>query len=274
MGYWERLVTYEIGLVNWRLKILTQDTRTVLADSLFVGDQAKYEDGIYLLYGNRVCIQDNPKQLVIAEYFTFDSCPNCPVAEAKLSMMQQTHPNFIYLEHHITNALLVPDNDTPSYYSAYSAPTAVFQGMSKVVGSAAEQLQLYDNLVNNLVNEDQSIEYELQDISYDSNEIRAKVILTASPEMDINDMYLNYVIITDEVSQTNVNGDPLHNVVRAVGRSPLTAWDMQHGVLISLGTSDPMPSNYKLVVFAQYRPQVFINESRIYGGIVHTVSSK
>jgi hypothetical protein len=143
-----------------------------------------------------------------------------------------------------------------------------------VVGSAAEQLQLYDNLVNNLVNEDQSIEYELQDISYDSNEIRAKVILTASPEMDINDMYLNYVIITDEVSQTNVNGDPLHNVVRAVGRSPLTAWDMQHGVSISLGTSDPMPSNYKLVVFAQYRPQVFINESRIYGGIVHTVSSK
>jgi hypothetical protein len=226
-----------------------------------------------LLEGNKVCIQD-PKQLVIAEYFTFDSCPNCPPAEAKLNELQEAHPNFIYLEHHIANTLLVQGNDTANYYSAFRAPTAVFQGMSKVTGSDDEQLDAYESIVSYLVSENRSIEIELQNISANSQEISTLVMLNPLEELDLTDMYLNYVIITDEVSQTNVNGEPLHNVVRAVGRSLLIPNDLTTGKQISLSTSGAMPSNYKLVVFVQYRPPSFTNESRIYDGIVHSVSAK
>ncbi len=260
------------GIVNWRLTISTMDTKAILADSLFVGEKARFEEGIWLLEGNKVCIQD-PKQLVIAEYFTFDSCPNCPPAEAKLQELQDLHPNFIYLEHHITNALQVQGNDTPAYYSAYSAPTAVFQGSAKVVGSADADLQNYESIVGDLVNEDISIGYTLENVTYDEEGISAKVMMDMPIAMDISDMYLNYVIITDEVSQTNVNGDPLHNVVRAVGRQAISEQDLEDGAQISLVTAGFMPSSYKLVVYAQYRPQTFTNESRIFGGTVYQVSA-
>lgn len=91
--------------------------------------------------------------------------------------------------------------------------------------------------------------------------------------MDLSDMYLTYVIVTDDVSQTNVNGDPLHNVVRAVGRQSISEQDLEDGAQISLVTAGFMPSSYKLVVYAQYRPQTFTNESRIFGGTVYQVSA-
>jgi len=81
------------------------------------------------------------------------------------------------------------------------------------------------------------------------------------------------VIVTDDVSQTNVNGDPLHNVVRGVGRQSISEQDLQDGAHISLVTAGLMPSNFKLVVYAQYRPQTFTNESRIFGGTVYQVSA-
>lgn len=262
------------GVVNWRLKVLSPDAKAVLADSLFVGEKVRYGDEGWVLLGNQACVPDESKKLVIAEYFTFDSCPNCPPAEAKLNELQEAHPNFIYLEHHIANTLLVQGNDTANYYSAFGAPTTVFQGMSKVTGSGDEQLDAYESIVSYLVSENRSIEIELQNISANSQEISTLVMLNPLEELDLTDMYLNYVIITDEVSQTNVNGEPLHNVVRAVGRSLLIPNDLTTGKQISLSTSGAMPSNYKLVVFVQYRPPSFTNESRIYDGIVHSVSAK
>lgn len=262
------------GVVNWRLQIIGPDAKAVLADSLFSGEKIRREGAGWVLEGNKACTGPQNKQLVIAEYFTFDTCPNCPPSEAKLHQLQSQYPNFIYLEHHITNSLLVPGNDTFGYYSAFRAPTAVFQGMSKVTGSDDEQLDAYESIVSYLVSENRSIEIELQNISANSQEISTLVMLNPLEELDLTDMYLNFVIITDEVSQTNVNGEPLHNVVRAVGRSLLIPNDLTTGKQISLSTSGAMPSNYKLVVFVQYRPPSFTNESRIYDGIVHSVSAK
>lgn len=260
------------AVINWRLLVLGGET--VLADSVFFGERASFDGNRWQLQGNGVCTGATPKQLVIAEYFTFDTCPNCPVAEAKLHQLQAQYPNFIYLEHHIANSLLVPGNDTSAYYSAYSAPTAVFQGQNKVIGSNAAALANYESIVDNLANIDFPISYELSNINHNAQQVSATVRLSPNISIDMTDVFLNYVVITDEVTQTNINGDPLHNVVRAVGRTALAGQDLGQGIPISLQMPNGLPSNYKLVVFAQYRPQSFANNSTIYGGIVHAVSAR
>jgi hypothetical protein len=262
------------GVVNWRLQIIGPDAKAVLADSLFSGEKIRREGEGWVLEGNKVCTGPQSKQLVIAEYFTFDTCPNCPPSEAKLHQLQTQYPNFIYLEHHIANSLLVPGNDTSGYYSAYSAPSAVFQGAAKVIGSSAAALADYESIVGSLVTVDEPISYELSNITHNAQQISATVHISPNISIDMTDVHLSYLIITDEVTQTNINGDPLHNVVRAVGRTALAGQNLEQGIPISLQMTNGLPSNYKLVVFAQYRPQTYVNNATIYGGIVHSVSAR
>jgi hypothetical protein len=258
------------GFLNWQLRILQGET--VLADSSFYGEQMRWISGDYwVLEGNKVCIQET-KQMVIAEYFTFDSCPYCPPAEAKLHELQDLHPNFIYLEHHITGDLQVQGNDTPAYYSAFSAPTAVFQGQFVVNGSSATALADYEAIVAQQAELDTPIIYtiSLEPIT-NLRELSAIISLTLQDDLSLEDVYLNYVLITDDVSQTNIQGDPLHNVVRAVGRTPLEGADLSQ-IPINLTLQEDLPLNSSLVVYAQYRPDNFENNAIIHGGAMYNIS--
>ncbi len=260
------------ALVNWHLTI-SSGGKEILADSLFVGERVIRQGKPWLLYGNQTCVQETDQQLVIAQYFTFRTCPNCPPAEAELYMLQQQYPdNFIYLEHHTMMELMVPGDDTHQYYGAYSSPNTVFQGMEKVSGGAAGNVALYQPIVENLLATDEPISYEITDLTYADKSVSAMVHM--QPRLDIprENLVLNYVIITDEVDYVNAVGDPLHNVVRAVGSISLAESDLEAGIPIQLTGHESLPQDFKLVVFAQNKPQPFENNSTIYGGIVKSVS--
>ena len=258
---------------NWRLIVSAANTKEVLADSLFMGEKLVKVDAHWLLYGNQACVQVNAKQLVIAEYFTFRTCPSCPPAEAKLQQLQNQYPeNFIYLEHHTTMELALPGDQTPAYYSAFSAPVAVFQGMEKVGQSGATSLAQYQAIVDNLVQVDIPVYYTLSDVSINGNEITAQVVLASQIELQQADLVLNAVIITDEVEYQNVAGQPLHNVVRGKSSKSLAEVDINEAIPITVSATGSLPQNFKLIVFAQHKPSSFANSSTIYGGIVYPIS--
>ncbi len=258
---------------NWRLTISALNTKEVLADSLFMGEKLVKVDAHWLLYGNQACVPDIAKQLVIAEYFTFRSCPSCPPAEAKLQQLQNQYPeNFIYLEHHTTMELALPGEQTAAYYGAYSAPVAVFQGMEKVGQSNAASLSQYQAIVDNLVQVEVPVYYTLGNVNISGNEITAQVFMTPQIELQQADLVLNAVIITDEVEYQNVDGQPLHNVVRGKSSKSLAATNLGEGISIAVSAAGSLPQNFKLIVFAQHKPSSFANSSTIYGGIVYPIS--
>lgn len=259
-------------VANWRLTISGLD-REILADSLFVGERIIRQNDAWLFYGNQTCLQNTDKQLVIAQYFTFRTCPNCPPAEEKLQLLQQLYPdNFIYLEHHTMLELAVPGDATNQYYQAYSSPNVVFQGIEKVSGGNPDEVAQYQPIVENLITIDELIGYEITDLEIQGNTISAVVHLQPHIDLPRENLVLNYVIITDEVEYTNAEGAPLHNVVRAVGSSSLAELDLGVGIPLELTGHEPLPQNFKLVVFAQDKPAVFQNNATIYSGIVKSVS--
>lgn len=258
---------------NWRLTVSSIETKEVLADSIFLGEKLVKVDSQWLLYGNQVCVQGSVRQLVIAEYFTFRTCPNCPDAETKLQQLQYQYPeNFIYLEHHITMELALPNDQTAAYYSAYSPPVTVFQGMEKVLQSNPASLSQYQAIVDNLVQVEVPVYYTLSDVNINGNEVSAKVFMDARIELQQADLMLSAVIITDEVEYQNYAGQPLHNVVRGKSSISLAATNLSEGIPIAVSAVDPIPQNFKLIVFAQHKPGSFNNNSTIYGGIVHPIS--
>lgn len=279
-------VTYEVSNItysltdehnaqaNWRLTVSALNSKEVLADSLFIGEKLVKADSGWLLYGNQVCIQNNSKQLVIAEYFTYRTCPNCPPAEAKLHELQNQYPeNFIYLEQHIDLELVLPNDPSAAYYGAYSPPVTIFQGMNKVTQSAAASLAEYQAIVDNLVQVDMPVYYTLSDVNISGNEISAKVFLAPQTELQQADLVLSAVIITDEVEYQNHLGQPLHNVVRGKSNISLAGQSLNEAIPIVVSSVGSLPQNFKLVVFAQQKPSSFTNNSTIYGGIVHPMSS-
>lgn len=254
------------ALVNWNLVISRGGE--VLADSTFVGEAIRREGDKWRLKGNNVCIPNFGKQLVIAEYFTFRTCPNCPPSEAKLYALQNQYPdNFIYLEHHVTMELAVPGDNTHMYYQAWSQPSAVFQGVEKVNGSTDTNLNQYQSIVDQLVTVDEPISYQIINTAVVGKQLSGTVRLSPKIELDQSNLVLNYVIISDESTYTNVAGEPLHNVVRAKGSHSLQGVDLNQDIPFSLSTVGDVPDEYTLVIFAQTKPGTFANNATIYGGI-------
>nr|MDK2851174.1 hypothetical protein [Candidatus Cloacimonadota bacterium] len=260
------------ALMNWRLWIMGSD-QSILADSLFIGERLVRRDGKWLFWGNQTCVQPSDRQLVIVEYFTFRTCPNCPPAEAELNNIRLQYPdNFIYLEHHTQMELMLPGDNTYQYYQAYSAPTAVFQGTEKVSGGLPEDTAQYQGIVDQLLTINKPISYSIDNLVYAGQDLSATVSLTPLIELPSEDLVLNYVLITDEVGYTNIAGEPLHNVVRAKGSVEISTSADLTDIPIQLSVAEGLPQNFKLVVFAQHKPQVFQNNATIYGGIIREIS--
>ena len=261
------------AIVNWRLKISDPDSKRVIADSTFVGERLLKQNGHWLLKGNQLtCEPTTEKQLVIAEYFTFASCDNCPPAEEKLKALQLQYPqNFIYLEQHTSGPLQIAGETTPSYYGAYSPPVSIFNGMVKVTQSVAASLALYQSQVDQLVTVDTPIRYLVQNPpTINAGVLSCSVKLNVLADLDPANMVLNYVVIEEESPYSNTHvtdGSKLHNVVLARGRMDISSSNLAEPVNFSLNVPQSLPEDARLDVFAQKRPTPFQNNATILGGL-------
>ena len=260
------------AIANWQLKISDPDSKRVIADSTFVGERLVKIDDKWLLKGNQmICEPPAGKQLVIAEYFTYRTCQNCPQAEAKLKEMYLQYPgNFTYLEHHTSGGLEIDGDQTHNYYSALTPPVSVFNGMDKVTQSSAASLAQYQSLVDSYVQIDTPIRYQIHSTPTVSGRyLTGAVKLTPLTELDQSEMVLNYVIYEEESSLANIMTPnvPLRHVVRAKGTMSLNGVNLNNPIDINLTSTVDLPEDIKLVVFAQKKPATFQNNATIYGGL-------
>ena len=113
------------ALANWRLTI-SDDNKTVIADSLYTGERLRKENGKWLLRGNQCgCDPSAPTQKVIVEYVTNVGCSYCPAVEDVLhNLSSQFGDDFIYLTHQFSGPVAFTD-PLYAYYNALSAPVSI-----------------------------------------------------------------------------------------------------------------------------------------------------
>ncbi|MDD2229985.1 MAG: hypothetical protein PHY48_11290 [Candidatus Cloacimonetes bacterium] len=261
-----------IAQANWRLIISNPANKSVIADSSFVGERLEKINGNWLLKGNQMtCEPPVSKQLVIAEYFTYRTCTNCPHAENKLKELQLQYPhNFIYLEHHTSGGLELAGETTAAYYGAYSPPVTVFNGKEKVTQSNAASLAQYQSLVDAYVQQDTPIRYQLSSTpTVNGRDLSGSVLLTPLLTLDQSNVVLNYVIIEEVSPYSNVSTPDvfLHNVVRAKGSISLNGVNLANPISFNLTSTVDLPEDIRLVIFAQQKPATFQNDATILGGI-------
>ncbi|MDD4224618.1 MAG: hypothetical protein PHD87_08555 [Candidatus Cloacimonetes bacterium] len=256
------------AVANWKLTIT--DSKGVIVDSTFTGENLAKREGHWLLRGNQnSCTPPVVKQRVIIEYFTFLGCPNCPEVEAELHDLQLAYPGQLsYLEHHVSGPLTVSGDETYAYYGPFSVPTSILGGEVMLTGSSADIISSYEPEVQTLANLDSVFEYTNLSFSVDGQTISGSLNLNLLSEpFQQQDLVLNCVLIERESSFNNTQGQPLRNVVRAKSVQSIGALDLSEPVSFSLTSSVPIPDDASLVIFAQNKPVIFGNNASIYGGI-------
>ncbi len=258
------------AIANWKLRIVSEDSRAVLADSTFSGERLIKRNERWLLKGNQLSCQIvTPPQHVIIDYFTFLTCPNCPVVETKLEELKTLYPNQLsYLEHHFNDQLAIPDNGTQDYYGVFSAPASVVQGKYKLLGNSTEVLDSYLPLVQQLVAEDSAFRFANPIIGVDGQTISGSIIINDLSEgLDYAGLALKVVLIERLSDYTNADGHQVRNVVRALQRVNISEADLSQPVLFTLNSTVPIPDDASLVIYTQTLPDTFENNATIHGGI-------
>jgi len=168
-------------------------------------------------YGNQIIppALDPTKPVDFAEFFTGESCGNCPPAAAHLHEMQNTFGGqFIYVEYCNTNDYTPFYLEKAQYYSAYSQPTTLVQGTNVVVGGASENLEAIDGAYENESEKVLSARISEINITTDNvGEISGNLNLELLQDISTENLILT-VVIADKKPDIFYNGttERFHNV--------------------------------------------------------------
>jgi len=260
------------AISNWNLKVYSTG-KTLVADSTFTGEKLKKRDGRWLLWGNRTscCPPIIYKQRVFLEYFTYNTCPNCPPVEALLENLQQTHPdNLSVMEYHLNDPMVVAGNqDAFVYYNNEDMPVVLFQGQTKIIGNNADNETNFTALVDNLAATDSRIDLQNLDYHITGN------ILSGTVHLNFNDTGINSntlklkCAIIDKVSSQyhNAANQPCRNVVLANATKSLQGVDVSNTVSFNITYSGTLPSDAALLVWVQVTPTPFSNNATVYNAL-------
>jgi hypothetical protein len=265
------------ALADWRLLITTDRKSNVLVDSLFHAEHIVKRNDKWLLRGNQLSgSYPSTKEHIIIEYFTFLTCPNCPVVENKLNKWQDAYPQRIsYLEHHISDQLAIPNDEVYQYYAYPPFPSSIIQGETVLMGNSPAILAEYDTTIQSLLQKDADFIYLYPVISTNGNEVSGSITLQLlNQDLNLNNLYLNYTLI-DKVSPfQNTNYDYVRNVVLAQGRKAITLEDLNSPISFSLTSLVTIPDDAAIVIFAQTKPPIFENNAKIHSGIEIAIDHK
>jgi hypothetical protein len=264
-------VSDTLSMVTWRLTI-SDNTKQVVADSTFYGEEIIKRGDSWKLYGNRVtcCPPITYKQRVFVETFTYITCPNCPVVEALLHQLQIDNPyNFTYLEYHLNDPLDTGNLDVYGYYNYPEMPSVVFQGSNVIIGNNTDNEQIFNQLTTQIADTDAKI--VLTNLDY----VLSGQTLSGSIHLDILDnnvepslLKLKYAILDKESADyTNSAGAPCRNVVLAKGTKSLQGADLAQAVNFNLPYAGTLPIDSYLVIWVQETPDPFNSNAAIYNGL-------
>jgi hypothetical protein len=269
-----------LAAVNWRLTI-TDNFKSLLADSTFIDEQLIKRNGTWLLYGNRDDCGCNPavNQTVLLEYFTFQTCPNCPIVEELLHNLYNSFAGrMTYLEYHLNDPMAIPPNyGVFQYYGLTNMPVTVFQGETVIYGNNDDNETVYTQLIQNLSSQPARIGLEQLHYTMPGDTLNGTIHLEIKdPGITQDNLKLKYVLM-EKVSDVYVNAAqvPCMNVVLAAGTQSLAGVDLQQDVSFSLVYANPLPSDAYLVIWTQELLADFNNASTVYHALEsHVVPSK
>jgi hypothetical protein len=267
--YETELVNDTLATANWRLTV-TDNTKMVICDSLFTGEELVKREGKWYLYGNRDDCGCNPPvtQRVLLEYFTFQTCPNCPVVEELLHSLYLSFANeMTYLEYHLNDPMALAANlNLFQYYGLTNMPVTIFQGETVIYGNNEDNEVVFTQLVQNLANQPAKIGLTDLQHTFTGNALNGSVkveIKDAGVSQD--NLKLKYVIM-ERVSDQYVNAEqvPCKNVVLTSGITSLAGADLQQNINFNLTFNGILPSDAYLVIWAQEVPAGFANNASVY----------
>ena len=271
-----RQVSASSAVADWRLKARRPNWGEVLADTNFVDDELiRVNDGWQFLGNRRTATGAFSKQQVIAEYFTFLGCPNCPPVEAQLrSLATLYHGQFTFLEYHTSPPLQAEPNTTYNYYTAglpnASVPLSVLQGQTLLQGNQEAVLNSYVTATQGFAAQESGISYGQPSFVANGRDITGNIVLNCNqPGQNFPDMVLNVVLIEEEVT---AQGQTRHNVVRGKTRVPLISTSPGQPVSFLLRSATEIADDCALVIFAQTIPPAFDGNATIHSGIVTQLS--
>ncbi|HQO18394.1 MAG TPA: hypothetical protein PLJ85_04380 [Candidatus Cloacimonas sp.] len=263
------------ALANWRLTI-SDDTKTVIADSLYTGERLRKENGKWLLRGNQCgCDPSAPTQKVIVEYVTNVGCSYCPAVEDVLhNLSSQFGDDFIYLTHQLSGPVAFTD-PLYAYYNAFSAPVSIIQGKHKLVGGTQDILDQYTPTVQSELDLLSQMDYRVINATVEEKNISGSVKLTPlSASFNQEELILNLVVIDLVSTAVNAEGEHLTNVVIGRKRIDISTVDLSDPVDFDMDANIIIPEDAALVVFAQKTPATFANNATIYSGLQYPLTVK
>ena len=263
------------ALANWRLTI-SDDNKTVIADSLYTGERLRKENGKWLLRGNQCgCDPSAPTQKVIVEYVTNVGCSYCPAVEDVLhNLSSQFGDDFIYLTHQLSGPVAFTD-PLYAYYNAFSAPVSIIQGKHKLVGGNQDILDQYPPTVQSELDLLSQMDYRVINATVEEKNISGSVKLTPlSASFNQEELILNLVVIDLVSTAVNAGGKHLTNVVIGRKRIDISTVDLSNPVAFEFDANVIIPEDAALVVFAQKTPTTFANNATIYSGLQYPLTVK
>jgi hypothetical protein len=262
-------VNDSLAVTNWQFTAL-DGSKGIVADSTFLGERLLRRNGSWLLYGNGDDCGCNPviTQRAIIEYFTFKTCPNCPIVEELLDNLYLSYANqMTYLEYHLNDPMAIPANyNLFQYYGLTNMPVTIFQGQTIIYGNNEDNEAVFTQLVQNLSSQPAKIGLtELQHAVVGNNLSGTVRVELKDTEVTQENLRLKYVIM-EKVSDihTNAAGVPCKNVVLASGFTDLSSTDLQQPVSFSMDFSGTLPSDAFILVWAQKVPATFDFNATIY----------
>ena len=263
------------ALANWRLTI-SDENKTVIADSLYTGERLRKENGKWLLRGNQCgCDPSAPTQKVIVEYVTNVGCSYCPAVEDVLhNLSSQFGDDFIYLTHQFSGPVAFTD-PLYAYYNALSAPVSIIQGKHKLVGGNQDILEQYPPTVQSELDLLSQMDYRVINATVEEKNISGSVKLTPlSASFNQEELILNLVVIDLVSTAVNAGGKHLTNVVIGRKRIDISTRDLSDPVDFDMDANIIIPEDAALVVFAQKTPATFANNATIYSGLQYPLTVK
>jgi len=263
------------AIATWNLKVYSDSTKALLADSTFVNDRLIKRNGKWLLMGNGISggIQTQ-KQRIIIEYFTFVGCPNCPVVANHIRQLQASYPTQLsYVEYHASGELSqgMAHNDLMMYYSAFPNPVSVVQGNTKLTGSTPDVLSTYTQSVALQSEVDASVKLENFSYQITGNQIDCSIkVNTLVQDFDLTNVKLRYVLLKKTWDFANPSAEAHHNVALAKGSIDLATQDLSQPISFSL--TKEIPADAAMLVFVQKVPSTFNSDATIYNGIEVPIS--
>lgn len=264
--------------MQWRLKLKNLAGDTTYVDTLFT-DTIQHYRGSYKFIGNQYDPgQPNPKQRVLAQMVTGTWCTNCTAIEEALHNCELRFPGqFYYLEYHLNDILDLTVNHTSdflSYYgNIYSAPTTIFQGITKYTLTNSGSLAQFTALIQNLLTQD--AKFDLSELTYTvTDSLRASVVITPKASVLQTNLKLNYALIEAESAVNNAAGVPCHNVVLRRGEKDISGASLPGTISFTLPLPTSLPSDAKVVVWVQTMNSPWDQQSLVYNILEKEITSK